>query len=241
MLEGVVDQVDQDLRDGLGVGVGFDRGIGELDFEGDVAFLGGGLKGLDDGADCLGKVDGDAVDFRSPATEAGMPEDVVDEQTQSAGFAEDETVVFLAAGVVFVGEVDEFLGKQTHGGEGGAQFVGDGRDEFGLLKRELPLAFGGTQGGEKGAEGGESREGDQRAEDPGLATLACVEHRGVGEGQGDREGREGGGGCGGERFAVGCGRELAPREVDGPAEITGEVHEDAGGGCPVRTRPARGP
>jgi hypothetical protein len=103
MLQGVVDEIDQDLTEGLGIGVGFDRGIGQLDFEGDVAFLGGGLQGLDDGYDVLGQVEAGGFEFGTAAFEAGMAEDVVDEQAEAAGFAQDETVVFLASWGVFGG------------------------------------------------------------------------------------------------------------------------------------------
>lgn len=203
MLQGVVDEVHQDLSEGLGIGMGFDRGIGQLDFEGDVAFLGGGLQGLDDGGDVLRQVEAGGFEFGTAAFETGMAEDVVDEQTEAAGFAQDETVVFLAAWSVFGGQVDEFLGEQAHGGERGAQFVGDGGDEFGLLQRELTLAFRRAQGGKESTDGGEGGEGDQGGEDPGLAALACVQNFGMGESQGDGQGGEGGGGRSGERFAFG--------------------------------------
>jgi hypothetical protein len=120
MLQGVVDEVYQDLSEGLGIGMGFDRGIGQMDFQGDIAFLGSGLEGFDNGGDVLGQVEAGGFEFGTAAFEAGMAQDVVDEQTEAAGFAEDETVVFLAAWGVFGGQVDEFFGEQAHGGERGA-------------------------------------------------------------------------------------------------------------------------
>lgn len=90
VLEGVVDEIDEDLAHRGGIGGDDDGMVGELCVEPDGAVGGGGGEGFDGGADEFGEIDGFECQGMGVAFEMGVAEDVLDEEAKAPGLAQDE-------------------------------------------------------------------------------------------------------------------------------------------------------
>lgn len=150
----VGEEVGEDLPDAEGIGDGEMREGGERG--GDVEAFCGELvaEAVEGGGDELGEVYGFGVEGDFVAGDAVVVEEVVDEGDFGAEVSADELEVFADV-VREVGVVVEEVEGGGDGGEGGAEFVGEGGEEavFGGVG-----GFGDDAGGEGlvagGAEGG---------------------------------------------------------------------------------------
>jgi hypothetical protein len=226
MLDGIVDEVDEGLLDGFAVEDGFEGGDGggRIEFEGDLAVVGVGAHEGEGVVEEGGEVGGLEGVLFAALVDAGEVEDVLDETREAAAFLTDEAVVGVAFGGVGDAVALEALGEEADGGDGGAEFMGGGRDEIGAEFVEAELTGEGAMGGEEAKTGHGGRGEDEGAEPEGSATLAGEEGGGVGEV--DRDADPGGvGGVGGRVRGAGgedggWGRmEGAPGDFDRGCEI----------------------
>ena len=100
--------------------------------------------------------------------DAGVVEDVFDQRAEASAFLKNKPEVFL----LFVRSFDlsafEAFGHQLHGGEWGAQLMGDAGDKIALLLVEMDLSKVAVAKRLESAESDERGEGDDAAE-PELA------------------------------------------------------------------------
>jgi hypothetical protein len=99
------------------------------------------------------------------ALDAGEGEDVFDEVGEPIGFVGEDAEV-LGALFFFDGAGFEHVGVEAEGGEGGAEFVGDGGDEGGAAFAEADDGEDEECGGGDGEEGGGPAK-DEGGEDGG--------------------------------------------------------------------------
>lgn len=119
VFDGVVEEVEEDLFEGVGVGVEGEIGVGEVEGEVESGFGEARLVGFGDGTDEA--VEGEvfvAVGFAA-LFEAAEVEDVVDEAGKALAFADDDVEVGGAALGVGEAAFFEHFGVHADGGEGG--------------------------------------------------------------------------------------------------------------------------
>ena len=141
VFEGVVEKVDEGGGEGLGVGRDGGELVGEVEFEADLGSFESFVNGFFGTAGDVGGGAGVEVEFQLASLHAGVGEEGFDKVREARVFAGDDIEVFLSAFRVLVVAGGEGVDEHAGGGEGGAEFVGDGGEKvvaelgfFGLAK-----------------------------------------------------------------------------------------------------------
>ena len=123
---------------------------------------------------------GESVGFAT-LFDAGEVEDVFDEGGEAAGFLDEEIEIFaLFFGIANAAALEAF-GHEAHGGERGAEFVGDAGDEVAFEFVEVFLAAVIAVNLDEADGGDEQGCSENAAEKPGALALDGVESKRIGQ------------------------------------------------------------